>query len=258
MTAAPDRPAETSGLSEIEEYSARALLAKPRSGADDLLLLRALLRKALETVTDQRLSISTLASLPSTQAIMEGKATRTPREIVAALRGAEEDAPYVFSGADVEFEIEASHRVVRASWGLTVGIPGQRAMLEVALWHRRRAAAIARIVEEQEQRRGWCNVDLLLPDTSWRRATFYGGPLDREDRAVNEPVWSMWLARREGGEGLGDMTFVHPAIGSVTCPNDPSTPPPPLPDGGSLLGLYVWEVRLDRYEWVACDTEEAE
>ncbi len=118
-----------------------------------------------------------------------------------------------------------------------------RARNAKAAWHRRRARAIAKLVQAQDAELGWFNSEHLLCDRPTRLALFVGGPFDGGECRVDLEPRCIRVAHRPTGEGLDGAHLaqeVRPEIGSIILP---------APVDAKIVGEYRWDDDNEWFEW---------
>jgi hypothetical protein len=163
--------------------------------------------------------------------------------------GEYDGALHVWSDNDVAFELAGAERCeYRIADAVDCGDPMRAEVLQnLAKWHRRRARAIALLVQASDARRGWYHAETLLDPIPSRTVRFYGGPFDGREFVVIDPPRTMWIAHRPDGEALEGAYLIF----EVWTPHDSLPPATPIapPSGGAPLGWYSFGFLRDRFEW---------
>ncbi len=175
-----------------------------------------------------------LIPAPAAQIPIAAPAAEQPSALVASTLYGAGEAVHVWGDADIAFELFLAQR-----WEPTS--PG------AALWHRRRARAIAQLIQQQDVAESWFHVEHLLCDRPTRMASFSGGPLDGSQCRVTVPPATLRVARRPDGNGLAGAYLVQEV--SPALEREPECLLPRAPREATIIGSYRWSEFGECFEW---------
>ncbi len=179
------------------------------------------------------------------------EATEVGDLVPATLSDTENDEPlHRWDDRDIAIELRAArHLEVQAPGGeCRLAARGRRA---TAAWHRRRARAIAGLIQAQDAALGWYHAEHLLCDRPTRLAPFAGGPFDASHCRIDAEPYAIRVAHRPRGEGLDGAFLVQEIRGSIDSTKLP------MPTDAEIIGQYRWMDADERFDWIPGDTIDA-